>query len=104
MEIPVTTKKEPFIEFRYDKNGKLKLRKTSDWWGGKKGGFIGSDGEEGNTCPPDELYNYIIAFNERKKKEIEQEIKHLQKKLDILKQEIKNRVSRASVLTPPNKQ
>ncbi len=85
MRIPKTTKINPFIEFTFDKKGNIKLNISSNWWGGKKGGFHLSDGSDGNTCPPNELNDYIKIFKERKVKEIEKEIISLQKKLDKLK-------------------
>lgn len=39
MEIPKTTKDKPYIEFRFDKKGKIKLSATSIWWG-KNAGFL----------------------------------------------------------------
>jgi hypothetical protein len=85
MKIPKTSVVFPYIEFRFNKKGKLTLSTTNDWWGGKSHGFVSSDGYEGNTCPPQELDTYIQAFKERKVKAIEKEIRLLQKKSDILK-------------------
>lgn len=82
MKIPKTTKDEPYIEFLYTKNGTLKLRRTADWWGGKNEGFHCSNGDEGNTCLPKDLDTYMKVFNDRKAKEIEKEIKHLQNRLN----------------------
>ena len=81
MRIPKTTKENPYIEFRFDKKGKITLSITSDWWGGKNAGFISSDGYEGNTCPPNKLDSYIEAFKKRKIRDIEKQIKVLQNKL-----------------------
>tara|TARA_R110002020_G_scaffold63646_1_gene169643 strand:- start:1218 stop:1502 length:285 start_codon:yes stop_codon:yes gene_type:complete len=93
MKIPKTTEEEPYIEFRYSKNGKLKLSITSDWWGGKKEGFSCSDGSEGNTCLPKELKSHMKYFNEKKVKDIEKEMKILHKRLDVAKSECEYRSS-----------
>jgi hypothetical protein len=85
MKIPNTTEDKPYIEFRIDKKGKIKLYTTSDWWGGKNSGFISSDGTEGNTCEPKDLKAYIEAFKKRKIKNIEKEILLLQKQLEEVK-------------------
>ena len=82
MKIPKTSIELPYIEFRFDKKGRLTLFATSDWWGGKNCGFISSDGYEGNTCPPEKLDAYIKAFRARKIKLIEKEILVLERKLD----------------------
>lgn len=87
-KLPNTTKDKPYIEFRIDRKGKMKLSATSNWWGGKRSGFVCSDGSEGNTCPPKELKAYIQAFKERKVKNIEKEIVMLQQKLKNVKSEI----------------
>ena len=91
MKIPKVTEEEPYIEFRYDKNGKLKLSKTSNWWGGKKAGFYCTDGSEGNTCLPKELKSHMKYFNEKKVNDIEKEMKNLQKKLDLAKAQCERR-------------
>jgi hypothetical protein len=49
MEIPKTTPENPYIEFRFDKKGNIHLKASSNWWGGKKFGFIATGGSEGNT-------------------------------------------------------
>lgn len=86
MKIPKTTKEQPFIQFTFDKNGKMKLELTEGiGWGGKNGGFVTGGGAEGNCCLPKDLDTYIKAFKERKVKEIEKEINRLQKKLEIFK-------------------
>lgn len=87
MKIPNTTDEKPYIEFRIDKKGKIKLSATSSWWGGKSAGFISSDGTEGNTCEPKHLKSYIKAFKERKIKNIEKEILTLKKQLEVVKSE-----------------
>lgn len=87
MIIPNTTKDKPYIEFRIDKSGKIKLSITSNWWGGRNSGFVSSDGREGNTCLPEDLETYIKFFKERKIKTIEKEIIALQKKLKGVKRE-----------------
>ena len=86
MEIPATTPDKPYIEFRIDKEGKIKLSATSGWWGGKNSRFVSSDGCEGNTAPPKQLESYIKAFKKRKIKRLEKEIVVLQKRLNKLKQ------------------
>ena len=85
MEIPKTTPSEPYIEFRFDHHGKLTLNTTSSWYGGKRHSFICSDGSSGNTCLPKDLKAYIKAFHEINIKDLEKEIKTLQKKLEKLK-------------------
>ena len=87
MQIPNTTDKKPYIEFRIDKKGKIKLSASSIWWGGKNSGFSSSDITEGNTCEPKHLKAYIKAFKERKIKNIEKEILALQKQLEKVKYE-----------------
>lgn len=52
MKVPQTTLEKPYIEFRFDKKGKINLSASSSWYGGKKSGFFCSDGSEGNTCDP----------------------------------------------------
>ena len=83
--IPKTTKEKPYIEFRFDKGGKLSYSITSDWWGGKRYGFTSSNGNEGNTCLPKDLDSYIKAFKLRKIKDVEKDIVKLQSKLERLK-------------------
>jgi len=85
MKMPKTTKEKPFIEFRIDKKGKIKLSASSNWWGGKRSSFVCSDGSEGNTCDPNDLNEYIKAFKERKIKSIEKSILLLQKQLEKVK-------------------
>lgn len=85
MEIPKTTKNKPYVEFRFYKNGKIKLSASPRWCGGKNSGFMASDGTEGNTCEPKDLTKYIDAFKLRKIKNIEKEISSLQTKLAKLK-------------------
>ena len=93
MKIPKVTEDEPYIEFKYNKSGKLKLTKTLSWWGGKNSGFITSDGGEGNTCLPKDLNSYIKYFNNKKVKDIEKEIRILQKKLERVKAETEHRLN-----------
>lgn len=90
MKIPNTTKEKPYIEFRIDKKGKIKLSATANYWGGKKGSFLSPDGSEGNTCVPKDLKLYIKAFKNRKIKKIEKEISALQKQLNVFKFETDN--------------
>jgi len=78
MKIPKTTKDKPYIEFRVDKKGNIKLSISSSWWGGKNGGFSGSGGTEGNTCLPKDLNTYIKAFKASRVKSIKKEIANLQ--------------------------
>lgn len=85
MKIPKTTTENPYIEFRFNRKGKIELSATSNWWGGKNHGFVSSDGSEGNTCPPEELDAYIKAFKSRKIKSMEKEIKTLQNKIESMK-------------------
>ena len=85
MKIPNTPEEKPYIEFRIDKKGKIKLSATSTWWGGKNVGFYSSNGTEGNTCEPKHLKAYIKVFKERKIKRIEKEILTLQKQLELVK-------------------
>lgn len=85
MKIPNTTLQKPYIEFRIDKKGNIKLSTSSIWWGGKNAGFISSDGAEGNTCEPKHLKSYIKAFKERKIKRIEKQILTLQKEIELVK-------------------
>lgn len=88
--IPNTTPEEPLIEFRIDKTGKIKLSKTSNWWGGINHSFSSTDGTEGNSCEPENLKAYIKAFKKKKIKTIENEIVLLQKKLKVLLSETDN--------------
>ena len=85
MKIPKTTRNNPYIEFKINRNGKVKLSATSNWWGGKRAGFISSDGYEGNTCLPKDLTDYIDSFKSRKIKNIEKEILSLQTQLENYK-------------------
>lgn len=82
MKIPKVTDEKPYIEFKIDKNGKLTLSATSDWWGGKKAGFISSDGSEGNSCEPAKLQEYIESYYTRKIKNAEKQIAAHQKKIN----------------------
>lgn len=90
MKIPTVTAEKPYIEFRIDKNGKLTLSATSDWWGGKKAGFISSDGSEGNTCEPAKLQEYIESYYTRKIKDAEKQIASHQKKIKKMLLEVPN--------------
>ena len=80
MKIPKTTKEEPYIEFRFSKEGKLSFKISNNYWSGINGGFISSDGSGGNTCLPKDLEKYIERYKKNKVKEIDEEIKNLQKK------------------------
>ena len=85
MKIPKTTTDKPYIEFRFDKNGKVKLTATSDWWGGINSGFHSTNGTRGNTCIPKDLDRYMAAYRKREIREIEREMAVLQVKLERLK-------------------
>ena len=85
MKIPKTNNEKPYIEFRIDKKGKIKLSASSVWWGGKNSSFSCSDGTEGNTCYPKHLNAYIEAFKAKKIKDIEKEISALQNQLEKIK-------------------
>ena len=87
MKLPETTIEEPYIEFKFDKKGKLHLGITSSWWGGINDGFISSEGFEGNTCLPKDFNRYIKAYQARKVKIIEKQISILKKKLQTLKKQ-----------------
>lgn len=84
MKIPKTTGSEPYIEFRVDKKGKLKLSKSSLWWGGINGSFWGSDGSQGNSCKPKDLKRYLEAFKKNKIKKLEKEVLMAQKRLEVM--------------------
>lgn len=85
MEIPKTTTAKPYIEFRFDKKGNIKLSTTSSWWGGINGGFCGSGEVRGNTCLPKDLNRYILAFKKGEIKDVEKQIEALKKRLQNLK-------------------
>lgn len=85
LTIPEVTIEKPFIEFKFDKKGKLSLKADGTWWGGINSSFISSNGGGGNTCLPKDLTKYIEAYKLRQIKEVEKEIKVLQKKLAKLK-------------------
>ena len=87
MEIPQTTEAKPYIEFRFDEKGNMKLSATSSWWGGKTASFVSGDGSTGNSCLPKELNAYIKAFKSTRIKVLEQEIKNLKNVLKKLKQQ-----------------
>ena len=83
MKVPKTTEEKPYIEYRYTKLGKLKLKASSNYWG-SNGGFVSSDGSIGNTCLPKDLQKSMKAFNAIRVKDIEKEINVLQRKLNKL--------------------
>ena len=86
MKIPKTTGGMPYIEFRFNKKGKLiKLLATNSWWGGINSGFFSSKGYEGNSCEPKDLDKYIKAYKLKKVKEVEKEIEALKNKLNNIK-------------------
>lgn len=84
MKIPKTTEQEPYIEFRINDKGKMRLSATSGWWGGKNHYFISTDGTRGNTCKPKDLDAYIKAFKNREVRSIKKQIKELENRLKIL--------------------
>lgn len=83
MKTPKTTEEKPYIEFKFYDDGKLKLSTSNDWWGGLNSGFIGY-GFSGNTCLPKDLEKYIKRFKEKKIKELDLEIKKLEKRKEKL--------------------
>lgn len=86
MKLPKTTKELPYIEFRFNKKGKLiKLLATNSWWGGINSVFHSSNGYEGNTCKPKDLDRYIKAYKLKKAKEVEKEIESLKNILNNIK-------------------
>lgn len=86
MKLPKTTEELPYIEFRFNKKGKLiKLLASNSWWGGINSGFHSSEGYEGNTCKPKDLDKYINAYKLKKVKAIENEIEVLKNKLNNIK-------------------
>ena len=84
MKIPKTTKEEPYIEFMFSKEGKLSFKISNNYWSGINGGFISSDGSGGNTCLPKDLEKYIERYKLKQIKEIDNEIKNLNKKKESL--------------------
>lgn len=90
--MPKTTPGLPYIEFRINNRGRIKLSVTSSWYGGITAGFSCSNGDEGNTCKPKDLDKYINAFKKRKIKSIEKRIKALQKQLETLTEITKEKV------------
>lgn len=76
--IPKTTKEKPYVEFLIKDNGKIKLSITSTWWGGINSGFHTLDGY-GNSCLPEKIDLYINALKKRKIKDLDNEIKKLEK-------------------------
>ena len=84
MKIPKTTKEKPYIEFRFSEKGKLSLTITNAWYGGINSGFYSSKGYSGNTCLPKYLDKYIERYKTRQIKEIDSEIKELNKKKESL--------------------
>lgn len=85
MKVPKTNVKKPFIKFEINKKSKIKLSATSEWWGGKNGGFYDTNGISGNTCLPKDLECYIKCYKEKQIKLIEKEIKVLQTEVEIIK-------------------
>ena len=77
MEVPEITDEKPYIEFRFDKKGEIKLSTTNCWWGGINGGFHSSNGYAGNTCKPKDLDRYVKAYKLRKRDFIKKEIEEL---------------------------
>lgn len=79
MNIPTTTDDRPYIEFRINKYGQIKLSASESYWGGKRGGFTSSDGTEGNTCLPKDLDSYLKAFKERKIARLNKKIRDIER-------------------------
>lgn len=75
------TEELPYIEFRFDKNGKMKLTPhPKSTWGGINSGFICNDGSHGNVCnKPELLDKYISTYLNRHIVEIDKDIKKLEK-------------------------
>lgn len=85
MKLPKTTPDKPYVEFRIDKNGKIKLSASSSWWGGKNAGFISSDGTHGNTCEPKHFNAHFEFYMKKKEKNILKQISELEKLLKEIK-------------------
>jgi len=78
LRIPETTEEQPYIEFRFNKKGKLiSLNPCGAWWGGITHGFVSTDGTEGNVCLPKDLEKFIKAYKARKVNQIQKEINSL---------------------------
>ncbi len=84
MKIPKTTPEKPYIEFRINKKGEIRLLTSDTWWGGINSGFSHSDGYEGNTCKPKDLIHYLENYKIKKLKELKKEILDLQKRIEKL--------------------
>ena len=87
MKIPKTTNDNPYIEYRYTKQGKIKLKASSNYWGSARG-FVSSDGSIGNTCLPKDLEKSMKAFKATQVRDIEADIKKLQNKLTKLNNQL----------------
>lgn len=74
MKIPKTTLENPYIQFQFNKSGKLTLKIDNGWWGGINAGFISSNDTSGNTCLPKDLEKYIKKFKTNKVKELDKQI------------------------------
>ena len=88
MKIPQTTKEKPYIEFTFDTNNNLTLHASSYFWDGINESFIEQrNGKEivGNSCKPEDLKEYLIAFKKNQIKEVKEEIAILQEKLKWVK-------------------
>jgi hypothetical protein len=86
LEIPELTKDLPYIEFRFDKAGKMTLAAHPKMsWGGINGGFFSTGGYHGNVCDkPAKLKEYINRYVDNKVKKKEKEIKDLQGEIQNL--------------------
>ena len=88
MKIPQTTTEKPYIEFRFDIEGNFSFHASSCFWGGIDKTVIQlKNGKEiiGNSCKPEDLKEYLIAFKKNQIIEVEEEITILQKKLKHIK-------------------
>lgn len=88
MKIPQTTKEKPYIRFIFDLEGNLSLYASSFFGGGIDGTITElRNGKEtvGNSCKPENLKEYLIAFKKNQIKEVKEEIAILQEKLKRLK-------------------
>lgn len=88
MKIPRTTPTKPYIEFKIYRNGRIKLKATNSWWGGIDAVFASNDGSFGNSCPPNDLKEYLAAFYKRRESDYEKEIALLIKEVKSLKGKI----------------
>lgn len=104
MKLPKTTKEEPYIEFRFSKEGKLSFTISNNYWNGINGGFRSSDGSGGNFCLPKNLEKYIARYNLNQIKKIDDEIKNLNKKKKLLIEKFKISQKKKQKINLHNKQ